>query len=334
MLNHFGLKLAGKITDFSGVLILICTIVLIVITLANLHHPLDLTRLVRLENLTGQSGGNVVPHTASLVLPFCMSLLLPLYTITGFDGSAHIAEETMNAQRTVPKAIMYAILWAVLLGGFLVCCFVLTFVDVHQAARQGDQVIFRLLRDLPMADWVRGSLYVAIVAANYLCGLAAVTSTSRLVFAFARDGGLPSLLRYVKSKTQCPVAAVWATAFVSILAALYSPAFQVLATGCAVLLYIAYAMPIAAAFLAEQRGWDEFGPFRLCRFSRPFAILSVAGVFFATYLGLRAPNTVLRGSFLFLLCLLLCLWAAFARKAFVGPQLPAVSIRKQASVWQ
>ena len=331
MLNHFGVTLARKMTDFSGVLILICTIVLIALLLANLHHPLDLTRLVRVENLTGQSGGNVVPHTASLILPFCMSLLLPLYTITGFDGSAHIAEETINAQSTVPKAIMYAILWAVLLGGFLVCCFVLTFVDVHQAARQGDQAIFRLFRDLPMVNWMRGSLYIAIVAANYFCGLAAVTSTSRLVFAFARDGGLPTLLRHVKAKTQCPVAAVWATAFVSILATLYAPAFQVLASGCAVLLYIAYAMPIAAAFLAEQRGWSDFGPFRLCRFSRPFAMLSVAGVLFATYLGLRPPNTVLRGFFLFLMLLLLCLWIAFARKAFAGPKVP-VSIRRQASV--
>lgn len=221
---------------------------------------------------------------------------------------------------------------AVVLGGCLVCCFVLAFADIHQATRQGDQVIFQLFRDLPVANWIRGSFYIAIVAANYFCGLAAVTSTSRLVFAFARNGGLPTVLREVKSETQCPVAAVWATALVSILATLYAPAFQVLAAGCAVLLYIAYAMPIAAAFWVEQRGWHQFGSFRLGRFSRPFALVSVAGVFFATYLGLLDPNTALRSSFLFLILLLLGLWLAFARRAFAGPELPVAALRKQPSV--
>ena len=42
-----------------------------------------------------------------------------------------------------------------------------------------------------MPGWAQTLLFIGIVLANYLCGLACLTSTSRMTFAFARDGGLP-----------------------------------------------------------------------------------------------------------------------------------------------
>ena len=54
-------------------------------------------------------------------------------------------------------------------------------------------------------------LLAGILAAQYLCGLAALTSASRMTFAFARDGGLPASrwLRAVNPRTQSPSVAVW-----------------------------------------------------------------------------------------------------------------------------
>ena len=39
---------------------------------------------------------------------------------------------------------------------------------------------------------IKDILYLAILVSQWLCGLATVTSVSRMIFAFARDGGLPA----------------------------------------------------------------------------------------------------------------------------------------------
>ena len=64
----------------------------------------------------------------------------------------------------------------------------------------------------------------------------------------------------------------------SLAATLYSPAFAALAAGCALFLYVSYAMPIAAGMLAEGKTWTEFGPFRLGAWSKPLAVLAILGV--------------------------------------------------------
>ena len=58
------------------------------------------SRLVTFENFSGAAGGNVWPATLGMGLLFAQGLLLPAYTITGFDASAHAAEETNRAPRT------------------------------------------------------------------------------------------------------------------------------------------------------------------------------------------------------------------------------------------
>ena len=70
--------------------------------------------------------------------------------------------------------------------------FVLAMPDPAKAAADGGNVFFNLLAGL--ADpgvRFKDLLYVGIVLANFLCALAGVTSTSRMIFAFSRDGGLP-----------------------------------------------------------------------------------------------------------------------------------------------
>jgi amino acid transporter len=123
---------------------------------------------------------------------------------------------------------------------------------------------------------------VAVLLSNFLCALAAVTSTSRMIYAFARDDGLPfsGLLKSVSPTYRTPVPAIWATAILtSLLTAITTPlgAFAALSTGCAMYLYISYAMPIAAGFFSEGKSWNTFGPFRLGALSKPFAIVVMLG---------------------------------------------------------
>ena len=65
---------------------------------------------------------------------------------------------------------------------------------MKDAAKQGWNVFFWAI-DQRFPVWLKDVLYVAIFVSQFLCGLATVTSASRMIFAFARDDGLPGLER-------------------------------------------------------------------------------------------------------------------------------------------
>jgi amino acid transporter len=327
LFNHFGIKTTTKLIDFSGYLILVFAVLLTGAMLYGAPH-LDFSRLFSFTNFSGNPGGGVVPQSTSPFYLFLLALLYPLYTITGFDGSAHTSEETVNARRNVPRGIINSILWSMVFGLVMACSFILAMPDTTKAAANGGSVILDLMASLAIPTSFKDVLYIGIVLSNFLCALAGVTSTSRMVYAFSRDGGLPGskFLKHVDAKHRSPVAAIWLTVFLSIAATLYSPAFAALAAGCAMFLYISYAMPIGAGLLAEGKTWTEFGPFRLGALSKPLAAISVLGGFAIIYIGTRPPNDILDNYFVGLLVLLAVIWFAVARTRFPGPPIGAAAV--------
>jgi amino acid transporter len=118
-----------------------------------------------------------------------------------------------------------------------------------------------------------------------------MTSMSRMLFAFSRDGGLPAskAIAYVSKAYRTPVGAIWLTVVLSAGACYYAPFMLALAAGCALFLYVSYAMPIAAGLFAEGKTWNEFGPFRLGVWSKPFAIIAIIGAVILCYAGTQPP---------------------------------------------
>jgi amino acid transporter len=163
--------------------------------------------------------------------------------------------------------------------------------------------------------------------------MAALVATSRMIFAFARDGGLPGskMFRHVSKKYRTPVGGICLGAIIAIAATLYSPAFTALAAGCAMFIYISYALAIGAGFLAEGKTWTEFGPFKLGIFSKPLALLTVGGVGVLIYIGIQPPNNILISYGLGLIALLLVLWFGLARKRFPGPPVTREAIAARAA---
>lgn len=333
LFNHLGIRATTLLTDFSGYLILVVAVALTIVMLWA-APGIEPGRLFAFVNNTGPAGGDVFPRTDSVLLAFCLGLLLPLYTITGFDASAHTAEETLDAPRAVPRGMINSVLWSLVFGYAMTCSFVLALADPAKAAAGGATVFFDLIAGLAVPDALRNLLYVGIVTANFLCGLAAMTSTSRMIYAFARDNGLPASpwLKQVSPRYRTPVPAIWTTAVLSILVTLYSPAFAALAAGCAVFFYISYAMPIAAGLLAEGKTWTTFGPFRLGAWSRPFAVVTVLGVVLIAFIGLQPPNDILVGYAVGLVVLLALGWFLSERRRFAGPPVGDVIARRQAEI--
>jgi amino acid transporter len=325
LFNHIGIKITSRLTDFSGYLIFAVAAVLTIALLAT-AHSIDFTRLFTFSNFTGTNfpgdpASAVWPVNTSTLVAFALGLLLPAYTITGFDASAHTSEETVNAQHSVPKGMLNAVFWSALFGYIMVCAFVLAMPNVTDGAKQGAGVFTWIMGQSSMPAALKTLLYVGIVIANYLCGLAGLTSTSRMVFAFARDGGLPAshFLRHVSHRFRTPAHAVWLSAILAVAVTLYTPAFATLAAGCAVFLYLSYASPVVAGFFAEGKTWNTFGPFSLGKWSKPFAVVTGIGAAVLLLLGLQPPNNGLVIYCIGFAALLAIGWFTIAQKRFPGP---------------
>lgn len=327
LLNHMGIRITTRLTDLSGYLIFVVATLLVVSLLVYSPVPLDFTRLFTLTNFTGAEG-SVWPQNDSLSTVFLLGLLLTIYTITGFDASAHTAEETRQAAANVPKGILHAVMWSALFGYIMVCTFVLVMPNIEEGVKQGLGFLDALLNSVP--HWLKVVLAIGILVCNYLCGLACVTSASRMTYAFARDGGLPfsNSLKKVDDTHKTPVNAIWTAAAAAIVATLYGDAFLVLATGCAVLLYISYIMPVAAGIMAEGKTWAHKGPFDLKGLSKVIAALATVGGLVLVWVGIQPPNDKV----LYLIVgmgivLLLLWWVAGVRTSFQGP--PAMNKNMQ-----
>ena len=322
MLNHFGIRTTTLLTDFSGYLIFVVAVVL---TLGLLIYApsIDLSRLFTFSNFSGEAGGNVWPTVVqSMGFIFLLGLLQGVYTVTGFDASAHTAEETRNAAREAPRGMMHSVFWSFLFGYIMISAFVLALPSVEEGAKQGWNAFPWLMSQSGMPSILKSALIIGIVIANYLCALAGLTSTSRMMYAFARDGGLPcsAALRQVSPKYRTPVNAIWLGAALSILATLYGAAFAVLSTGCAVFLYLSYLMPVAAGLRAEISGsWTTKGPFHLGGASKLVAVLAIIGCALLIFVGVQPPYEKVGYLIVAMLVVMAVIWLAFESRRFQGP---------------
>lgn len=303
VLNYIGIKATTILTDFSGYLIFAVTIAIVVGLIWGSPVDLDFSRLVTFKNYTGEAGANTWPATGSLFFAFTLGLLHVCYTITGFDASAHTSEETRDAQRSVPRGMLTAVFWSAVFGWVLVAAVLLAMPDVDTGASQGSSVFAKTLEINLMPEWLKKVIAVGIVVSNYLCALAGMTSLSRMIYAFARDGGVPASawLCHVNPKHRTPGPAILTGAVLCFIlgwvAGTDSSAYIVLASGCAVFLYVSYIMPIAAGIWAEGRTWTKKGPFDLGVWSRPVSILAVVGGGILAYVGFQPPYELV-GKFL------------------------------------
>ena len=211
LINHFGIRLTAKLTDFSGYLIFAVTIVLTLACFAFAEHW-DISRLWTFDNFSGDptlnaanelKGDPIWPNKVSGLMVFLLGLLVPIYTITGYDASAHTSEETHKAALSAPRGMVGAVWWSSIFGYVMLIGFLFLIPDMKDAAKQGWNVFFWAI-DLRFPVWLKDVLYVGIFISQFLCGLATVTSASRMIFAFARDDGLLGLEHPEEGEPQTP----------------------------------------------------------------------------------------------------------------------------------
>jgi amino acid transporter len=204
-------------------------------------------------NNTGMFGGDKGIGWLIFVLP--ISAILTQYTITGYDASAHLSEETKSAADGAAKGIWRSIFYSAIGGWILLLSFLFAVQDVDGVTKGGGAVavIFAQAMD---SKWVAIVLLIS-TAGQLFCTTACQTSASRMLFAFSRDRAVPGHQLWSKvSKNKIPANGVLVTA--SIAAIITLPAlvpvdiggapvpvafFAVVSIG-VVGLYLAFAVPI------------------------------------------------------------------------------------------
>jgi amino acid transporter len=319
-LNHLGIRLTAALTDFSGYWILFFSIVLTGVMLA--YAPtLDFSRLITFANYSGTAGGNIWPREDNVAWLFLLGFLLPAYTVTGFDASAHTSEETVGASHHVPRGIVRSVLVSGVFGWVMLSAIVLAIPDMNEAARHGSESFHWIVGQiLPKQLW--SVLALGIVIAQFFCGLATVTSASRMAYAFARDGGLPfsAHVRSVSRKYRTPAVAIWSVALLSVAFVVHTQTYSTITGACTIFLYISYVIPTALGLVVFGRSWTHMGPWNLGgTVYRAVAVLSILGCGLILLVGIQPPNDQNLWTVLGALALTAVVWIGYERSHFRGP---------------
>jgi amino acid transporter len=328
--NHIGIKATTFLTDISGWLIFATTAVLVVACLY-FAPAIDVSRLWTFTNFSGDAGGGVFPQSDNVGYLFLLCLLLPVYTITGYDASAHTSEETKNAAMSVPRGIVTSVFWSSLVGWIMVSAITLAIPDLAAGAAQGWGMFFGTM-DAIMPATLKSLLYLGILIAQLLCGLATVTSASRMLFAFSRDDGMPvgsKALATVSPKYRTPVNAIWTATALCILYVLLALNIKVEGTSIYVIvvnstlvfLFLSFTLPLlAGVFAFGGPKWPKPGPWAMSEgLYKLVTALSVVGMGVILFIAVAAPNERVLWVVLGFLALALVLWFGVESRRFKGP---------------
>ncbi|XP_024463349.2 amino-acid permease BAT1 homolog isoform X2 [Populus trichocarpa] len=233
---------------------------------------------------------------------FVLGLLMSQYTLTGYDASAHMTEETKNADKNGPKGIISAIGISVIFGWFYILGITFAVTNISYLLSEDNDAggyaiaeIFYLAFKRRYGSGVGGIICLGVVAvAIFFCGMSSVTSNSRMAYAFSRDGAMPlSSLWHKVNNQEVPINAVWLSVVISFCMALtdiisntnlvqesrHGPsekhvifvylgsevAFQAMVSIATIGLYIAYALPIFFRVTLARKSFIP-GPFNLGRY--------------------------------------------------------------------
>jgi len=274
-----------------------------------------------------------------IILAFFFSLLQANWTYTGYDASAHVAEETVGARVSSAWGIFLSVAVSAIVG--FVFLLALTthlpslttlFPDTLDDAATYSQYYFG--GGVAVIDILKYNLgnfgdvlSAGIAIAMAFCGLSSVASAGRMLYAFSRDDGLPgaSWLKKVSHRYRTPANSLIAIVVVSWL---FTVAAFIVGTGTAIIivtaistifLYAAYGVVIYLG--ATTSDWLKERVWSLGRWSKPVAWVAIAWVLILMVLFSFPTSGNISFPFMIVTVVLLVVYYfGWARARFKGPK--------------
>jgi amino acid transporter len=358
MINIFGIRLTARLNDFSvywhigGV-----AVIALLLTAFGAHHngfDFMFSRATVVSPLDASSAdlgsGTAVPalvfgdfkfasplfalipgltalyRAAPFGLCFVLALLQAQWTYTGYDASAHVAEETVMARKNSAWGVFLSVAVSAVVG--YVMLLILTWCipngDVAATANDAYPVLQIVYGNL--GTFFANVIAVIIGGAMWLCGLASITSMARMWYAFARDDGMPgsALIKRVNPTYRTPVWSILITSALAVVLCLYAAAYYVVTSISTITLYLAYMFPIYLNWRNRRRGQGEYATsataaWSLGQWSPILNVIAILWVLFLTVIFSLPPNELVLWTMLALTLGLMLYWQVSAKRSFVGP---------------
>jgi amino acid transporter len=263
VLNIYGVRLVALINNTGVVFEILGMFVFAIILLAFHNHQ----------------GIGVVTRSAGIPVKgstFLAAMFMSLFVIYGFDTASTLSEETRDPRRAAPKAVLYSIVGAFIIGGVFLLSNLMAIPNVLDGKPFGLTGAIKanggfgwspaniITANFPSAF---ATLYLFVVsAAVFVCCLSILAATIRLCFGMSRDNQLP-LSNHLSKVSPSLHTPVWTCIVVGILAAVpflqYSGA-PTIAIAATAMIYVSYFLGNTAILRARARGWPRTtAPFRL-----------------------------------------------------------------------
>ena len=318
VINHLGIRLVSRLNDLSVVVHVVGVIAIVgAVLLLAPRQPIGFLFARVTSNTNGW------PYWWA----FVVGLLQAQWTFTGYDASASVSEETVDPRRRVPWGIVLAVVVSSVVGYLLLIALTLAIKDIPSvlnARDAGGHDVPAVIAILTGALGERaGGLVTALAAmAMWFCGLAAVTWTSRVIYAFARDEGMPasSVWKRVSATHLTPAPAIWLSVAVAFVATISSGTYAVVTSISVIGLYVSYIIPVFLDWRARGSATAVArGPWHLGRFGPAINIVAMLWVAFITVI-LAIPDDLRAGKTVAALAAVLGVWyLAAERRRFRGP---------------
>jgi amino acid transporter len=262
LLNTFGIRLVALLNDVSVWWHLVGVAVIVVV----LYWAPSSHSHQTVSFLFGSEGWNAFKGLSGFSVPlyiFLIGLLNAQYTFTGYDASAHVTEETVQANINGAKGIVNSI-WISLVAGFILLVGVslaiphlsafpfttggTTYTSFADLA--ANYVAWASIFEYAAGHTIALFLILIVIGAQFFCGMSSVTANSRMLYAFSRDGAVPfsDFWHHVSKRVRVPIRSAWfgaVGAFILAVPYLWNVTAYYAVTSIAVIgLYIAYLTPV------------------------------------------------------------------------------------------
>ena len=275
-----------------------------------------------------------------LFLAFFFSLLQANWTYTGYDASAHVAEETVGARKASAWGIFLSVAVSAVAGYIFLLAITLHLPDltplfpevldnpaVYSQYYFGDgaAVLYTLNENLDagLAAVLGGGIAIAMC----FCGLSSVASAGRMLFAFSRDDGIPGSgwLKKVSHRFRTPANALTAMVIGAFILTFFAfwvgrgIAVVIVTAISTIFLYAAYGVPIWLGLTTED--WKQERVWSLGRWSRPIAIIALFWILVLMFLFSFPTSGNISWPFMVaIVVFLLIYYFGWARRSFQGPR--------------
>ena len=253
VLNIYGVRLVSLINN-TGVLFEILGMFVFALILMAFHNHQGF------HVVTNSAGFKVQPSS------FLAAMFMSLFVIYGFDTASTLAEETRDPRRQAPRAVLYSVIGAFIIGGVFLLGVLVSIPNMGTAVKNGWTPANIIEANFPSGF---ATLYLFVVsAAIFVCCLSILAATVRLCFGMARDNQLPAsgVLSRVAPSLHTPVFAIIVIAALSALPFIKYSGVATIAIAATGMIYLSYFLGNLVIMRARLRGWPRSAsPFRLGR---------------------------------------------------------------------